>query len=95
MSDTTFSDPVNRQRTDLPTLNPVEHEELLAAAVDGRDYQMIALLVLDHPFSKFLPKWFLEELGAVAVLDGVEHEEITTRRVLAAGNVFLRGGRAS
>lgn len=94
MSDTTSSDPVNGESTGLPTLNPVDHEELLAAAVDGRDHRMIALLVLDHPLSKFLPQWFLDELGHVALSDDDEPAAPVARRVRAAGNVFLNGGRS-
>lgn len=92
-SNSTFGGPVNREANSLPTLDPVSHEEFLAAAIDGRDYQAIALLVLDHPFSKFLPQWFRDELGAVAFSGDDEPAEPVARRVRAAGNVFLQGGR--
>lgn len=94
MGDTRFGDGVNREPTGFSSLNPTSHEELLAAAVDGRDYRMIALLVLAHPFSKFLPQWFVGELGGVVFSDQSDLPELVERRVLAAGNVFLRGGRA-
>lgn len=92
--DNTTDEIVNRVLHSLPKLNPVAHEELLAAAVDGHDYQMIALLVLDHPFSKFLPEWFIQELGNVALSESNDLPEIVIRRVRAAGNVFLKGGRS-
>lgn len=93
MSDTTFSNSVNREAIGLPTIDPASHEEFLAAAIDGRDYRTIALLVLDHPLSKFLTPRILEELGNVAFADDCEFDAPVRRRVLAAGNVFLSGGR--
>lgn len=95
MADTRFSGEVNREHTSNPTLNPASHGELLAAAVDGRDYRMIATLVLAHPGSKFLPQWFIGELGNIVFSSEPELTALVERRVLAAGNLFLRiGGNA-
>jgi hypothetical protein len=48
----------------------MDQEIIRSAAVDGKDWPMVALCVLAHPYSQELPRLFVERLSGVAFGDG-------------------------
>lgn len=89
---TTNSEDCNRNPQDVGEMfapYPVSIHSLLAAAIDGGDFDTAARAILAHPRSVLFPKPFLLELGEIVVA-GVVPEVDAEKRIHSAASLLLQ-----